>query len=126
MIFKQLLVTLCAITILTGCSVSQNKILGEASTTTEAVLNESAQESSKWNGFKDNELTTYVNRKNKTYTNSFNVRKGIAELASRTHYIPNPRRVIYFFPRLTKLGSLEPAYGVEYPTYNQLHVVKPR
>jgi conjugative transfer region lipoprotein (TIGR03751 family) len=126
MIFNKLILAMCTLTLLVGCSASQDSILGEASTTTEAVLNESAQESSKWNDFKDDELTRYVERKNNTYANSFNVRQGIGELAPRTHYIPNPRRVIYFYPRLTKLGSLEPAYGVEYPTYNHLHVIKPR
>jgi len=106
MINNKLLITFCVGLLLFGCSVSQDSILGEASTTTEAVLNESALESSQWNGFNDNELTRYVDRKNDTYANSFNVRQGIAELAPRTYYLPNPRRVIYFFPRLTKLGSL--------------------
>lgn len=116
---------LSVVLMLSGCVTSQDDILGEASTTTEAVLTENKAASTDWDQYKDSSTGRFVERYGDEYKNSFNVRKGVIELAPRVNYLPNPRRVLYFYPRITALGNLEPAYAIEYPTYKEIHVVKP-
>lgn len=111
--------------VLSGCATSQDDILGKASTTTEAVLTEGKAASTQWEGYRDTNNSRFIERYGDEYKKSFSVRKGLAELAPRVNYLPNPRRVLYFYPRITALGNLEPAYAIEYPTYKELHVVKP-
>jgi conjugative transfer region lipoprotein (TIGR03751 family) len=111
--------------VLAGCATSQDEILGKASTTTEAVLTENKASSTQWEGYRDTSTNRFVERYGDEYKKSFSVRKGFTELAPRVNYLPNPRRVLYFYPRITALGNLEPAYAIEYPTYKEIHVVKP-
>lgn len=102
----------------TGCVSNKEDILGQPATTTEAVLMEGRTESEAWTDFVDAEgsaASTYLPT----------VRKGLAELAPRTTYLQNDRRVVYFYPRLTREGNLEPAYAIEYPTYREVHVKRP-
>lgn len=105
--------------LMTGCMTSKDKILGPASTTTEAILQEPTSNTQYTRDFMDlsgAESTMY----------DFTVRKGVAELAPRVRFLKNDRRVLYFYPRLTSQNNLEPAYAIEYPTYQQLHVKKAR
>lgn len=111
--------------ILVGCSSSQEDILGKPSTTTEAVLMQSYEANKEADKYVMATTSSYVDLHQSVYEDSFNVRSGIAELAPRAIYLPNPRRVLYFYPRLTSLGSLEPGYAIEYPTYKEIHVAKP-
>lgn len=110
---------------LVGCTSSQEEILGEASTTTEAVLMSGQNEINSAEQYKATSAASYIDLHKDVYANDFNVRSGVAELAPRVQFLPNPRRVLYFYPRLTALGSLEPGYAIEYPTYKEIHVAKP-
>ena len=115
---KLLIVIALCVNTLTACTSSQKNILGEASTTTEAVLKE-VNNSSRIS------LDEFLRLDTDIRTSKFNVRQGIAELAPRVKYQENPNRILYFFPRRTALGSIEPGYAIEYPTYKEVHIIRP-
>ncbi|MBS0044871.1 hypothetical protein KFE26_21685 [Shewanella sp. M16] len=104
---------------LTACMTSKDEILGPPSTTTEAVLQEPTA-----NTVYVREFIDRSGAESSMY--DMTVRKGVAELAPRVKFLKNDRRVLYFYPRLTSQNNLEPAYAIEYPTYQQLHVKKAR
>lgn len=120
MTFIQATTSFLAIFVLAGCMTSKDDILGAPSTTTEAVLKEPLDTSRETFGRFVDERGVQAPSYNMT------VRKGISELAPRVQYLNNSRRVLYYYPRLTSSGSLEPAYAIEYPTYKEMHVKRVR
>lgn len=121
----KLSVAMFTLALLCGCTSSQSELLGEPRTTTENVIMESRGASAP--EFKDvvaawNNSTSEADRA-ELHTMDYTIRKGVAELSPRVLFMKNERRTLFFYPRKTSLGSVEPGYAIEYATYKELHTL---
>lgn len=115
-----LILTVCLFS-LVGCMASQDDILGEPPMTTEEVL-ESILD------------TTNKDAKEWVATGTLPSEKGLRQYhqngtgvdwGRRVHYVPNERLVLYIYPRKDALGTYRPGYSIEFPLYQQMHMIMP-
>lgn len=121
---NKLTIVVTSLVILSGCTSSQSELLGEPRTTTENVIVESRGASTP--DFKDVVASwNKASASDRSVVNSmdYTVRKGVAELSPRVMFMKNERRTLFFYPRKTTLGSVEPGYAIEYPTYKEIHTL---
>lgn len=106
------------VSLLMGCSSSQQDVLGEPPMTTKQVMDEvlyGGQEGDAWR-----EKSTLLTRDGaEQYHND-----GWAQSAwdKQATYIKNEQLILYYFPKRDEVGGIRPGYTYEIPLYRQVHL----